>query len=119
MLTAFGKELRKLRIERGERIFDMAQKLGLSPSYVSAIERGDRAIPEDMIECIAGIYGLDSTTQKVFTEAKDASVKEVRLDLSELNANQRDLAFVLARKLNSFEEDKINEIRRILEQSVR
>ena len=50
MATTFGKELRKLRIDKDENIHDMAKKLGISISYLSAIEAGSRNIPSDMVD---------------------------------------------------------------------
>ncbi len=41
-LNALGRELRKLRIDRGEIIKTMAENLGYSPSYLSAIEMGSQ-----------------------------------------------------------------------------
>lgn len=38
MLTALGKELRILRISRGELLKDMACKLSITPAYLSSIE---------------------------------------------------------------------------------
>lgn len=47
MLTEFGKLLRIIRINSGDTSKDMAKKLNLSPSYLSAIESGKRNIPAD------------------------------------------------------------------------
>lgn len=38
MLTAFGKELRKLRIMAGELIRDMAARLDVTASYLSGVD---------------------------------------------------------------------------------
>ena len=38
MLTSLGKFLRKLRIDRGEILKDMADKLGVTVSFLSAVE---------------------------------------------------------------------------------
>ena len=43
-MTDFAKALRILRIERGEVLKDMADKLGITSSYLSAIECGKRKI---------------------------------------------------------------------------
>ena len=48
MLTEFGKLLRIIRINSGDTSKDMAKKLNLSPSYLSAIESGKRNIPLDI-----------------------------------------------------------------------
>lgn len=42
MITPIGKFLRKLRIDTGEILKDMAEKLHVSPSFLSAVENGKK-----------------------------------------------------------------------------
>ena len=49
MVTSFGKALRKLRIDRGMVLKNMADMLGVSSAYLSAIELGKRAIPDSLV----------------------------------------------------------------------
>lgn len=69
-VTAFGKLLRKLRIDYSEVLGTMAKKLGISPAYLSAIENNGREIPDDFIAKIATEYNLDETQIKELEEAK-------------------------------------------------
>lgn len=46
MLTRFGKQLRKLRIDREERLKDMADRLNVTTAYLSAVENGKRTVPD-------------------------------------------------------------------------
>ena len=55
MITEFGKELRKLRIDRGEILKTMAEKINVTSSYLSAIECGKRNIPADLIQKLTSI----------------------------------------------------------------
>ena len=55
MLTAFGKALRKIRIDRNLLLKDMADGLGCSSPFLSAIESGTKKIPDDMIERISNV----------------------------------------------------------------
>jgi transcriptional regulator with XRE-family HTH domain len=50
--------LKVMRITKGERLYDMANNLGLSLSYLSNIENGRKVIPDDFYEKIVSIYGL-------------------------------------------------------------
>lgn len=56
VLTNLGKQTRKLRIDNEELLMDMANKLEISASYLSAIETGKRKMPKDFIEKIENIY---------------------------------------------------------------
>ena len=49
MVNEFGKLLRKIRIDNGEILKDMADKLEMTSSYLSAIECGKRNIPNNLI----------------------------------------------------------------------
>ena len=42
MITRFGKELRKIRIDHGEILKDMAEKLQVTPSFLSSVEVGKK-----------------------------------------------------------------------------
>jgi len=45
MTTEIGKELRKLRIDRDERLLDMSERLEKSSAFISAVERGTKTPP--------------------------------------------------------------------------
>ena len=45
-VTAFGKILRKMRIDTSEVLGDMAKRLGVSAAYLSSIENNGREIPD-------------------------------------------------------------------------
>lgn len=54
-----GDRLRRLRRERGEILTDTAARAGISPQYLSEIERGLKEPSSEMIAAVAG--ALDST----------------------------------------------------------
>ncbi len=56
---ALGDRLRRLRHERGERLADTAGRAGVSPQYLSEIERGLKEPSSEMIAAVAG--ALDVT----------------------------------------------------------
>lgn len=51
---ALGEQLRRLRHDRGERLADTAERAGLSPQYLSEIERGLKEPSSEMIAAVAG-----------------------------------------------------------------
>jgi transcriptional regulator with XRE-family HTH domain len=51
---ALGDRLRRLRHERGERLADTADRAGVSPQYLSEIERGIKEPSSEMIAAVAG-----------------------------------------------------------------
>lgn len=55
---ALGRQLRGEREFRGERIADVAGRAGLSPQYLSELERGKKDPSSEMLEALAGALGL-------------------------------------------------------------
>jgi len=51
---ALGDQLRRLRHDRGERLADTAERAGVSPQYLSEIERGLKEPSSEMIAAVAG-----------------------------------------------------------------
>lgn len=61
-----GHQLRALRLANGEKLSDTAARAGISPQYLSEIERGLKEPSSEMIAAITGALGLsllDLTTQ--------------------------------------------------------
>jgi DNA-binding XRE family transcriptional regulator len=51
---ALGERLRALRHERGETLGDIATRAGVSPQYLSEMERGLKEPSSEMIAAVAG-----------------------------------------------------------------
>jgi len=98
MLTPFGKSLRKLRLDRGLLLKDMADLLDVSPSFLSAVEAGRKAIPARIIDEIGHGYSLNSAEIDDLRRAALASTKEmtIRFNGSSTDAD-REAAALLAR----------------------
>jgi len=58
--SGFGKTVRELRVKRGLGLRRFARQLGISPTYLSKIERGDFPPPaEAKVVAIADALGAD------------------------------------------------------------
>ncbi len=53
-----GRQLRAERHERGERISDVAERAGVSPQYLSELERGRKDASSEMLAAVSGALGL-------------------------------------------------------------
>ncbi|WP_062357748.1 helix-turn-helix domain-containing protein [Herbidospora yilanensis] len=56
---ALGECLREIRHERGEKLAETARRAGVSPQYLSEMERGVKEPSSEMIAAVAG--ALDVT----------------------------------------------------------
>jgi DNA-binding XRE family transcriptional regulator len=56
---ALGRSLRATREEQGGRLVDVAERAGISPQYLSEIERGRKEPSSEMIAAVTGALGVD------------------------------------------------------------
>lgn len=114
MLTQIGKLLRKLRIDRGEVLKDMADKLNVSSAYLSAVEIGKRTIPEHWAAEIIQIYSLDGEIADELRTLADASLKSIRLDIEGIGQRKREAALVFARSFEDMDDETVEKLIQML-----
>ncbi|WP_395308899.1 helix-turn-helix domain-containing protein [Mycobacterium sp. AMU20-3851] len=56
---ALGRRLRETRRRRGARLVDVAARAGLSPQYLSEIERGRKEPSSEMIAAVCGALNIE------------------------------------------------------------
>ena len=110
MLTEFGKALRKIRIDRQQLLRDMADKLGVSSAYLSAVETGKRRIPQDWVSKIASIYSLSCEEQADLQSAADNSVFDVTISLVNASEQKRNAVLSFARALDGLNDEDLKRI---------
>ena len=114
MITKLGKEIRKLRKDKGENLATMSKKLGVSISYLSAIENGTREIPAKFVDKLSEIYHLSKEQKKEFARAEADSINKISISLHSAIRPQKQLVFTLSRKLKDLSPDECNEIIKFL-----
>jgi transcriptional regulator with XRE-family HTH domain len=117
MLTEFGKILRKMRIDCGEFIKHMADKLGCTASYLSAVETGKRVIPEEWVDKIIEIYNLNSIAAQELRNAAVAEAKTVKVDITNLFGSKRETAILFAREFSDVDDTTAEQIRELLKKN--
>lgn len=78
-LTDFGKTVRKARLDVNETLSTMAESLGVSPAFLSAMETGRKNIPEDWVKKITGFFSARGMEVKMLGEYADISNKNISL----------------------------------------
>ncbi len=114
MVTAFGKFLRNLRMDIGELLLQMAEKLGVSPAFLSGVENGKRKIPSNWVNRISETYHLGEAEKAQLQEAFYDTNNSVKIGLEKLQIPRRNLVLSFARKLDSISDDEAEQISRIL-----
>lgn len=114
-MTLLGRILRTLRIERNELLYDMAQKLGVSPAFLSSVETGKKAVPLDWPTKLAKLYNLDPQKTSEIVNAANEVTKQVRLAVSDVNRGKRDLALSFARRFEEMTEEEVAAIQSVFQ----
>ena len=114
MLTEFGKELRKLRLDHDEYLKNMADKLKVSVAYLSAVETGKRKIPDDFISKIITAYNLTDKDANLLNNLKEISASEVRVPLTDKTMKQKEAILSFAKAINEIDNEELDKIMRIM-----
>jgi transcriptional regulator with XRE-family HTH domain len=95
-MTPFGVRLRELRAQRGITQRQMAEAVGVSAAYLSALEHGHRGVPawtllQRIIECLNIIWDDADELQRLAMQ----SAPKVTIDTSGMDPRATELANVL------------------------
>ncbi len=105
MLTSLGQFLRKLRLENGEILKTMAEKLGVTSAFLSAVENGKKKMPLSWYEKLPLLYTFSEQQQDALKKAVMESSDIVELNLHNVPFGRRDLAISFARRFDSLDEE--------------
>jgi transcriptional regulator with XRE-family HTH domain len=114
MLTEFGKEIRKLRIDLGITLFEMARSTGVSSAFLSAMENGKKSVPDEYVDVLAEQYEHVRNAKAFFLRLADQTKKEVRINLAESNNSANELATAFARNFSELSDEQVAKIKSIL-----
>lgn len=113
-MTEIGKFLKKLRIDNGEILLSMAQKLGVTPSFLSAVELGKKKMPYEWNLKIRSAYALDPVQENELDEAIAASEKAVILDFEDVSPAAKKIAVSFARSFSDFTDEQLEALKKIM-----
>ncbi len=107
-MTPFGVRLRRLRAERGLRLKDMADALGVSAAYLSALEHGRRGRPTHaMVVAICAQLGIIWDDADELMRLARISHPRVTVDTAGLSAEATELANLLAERIRKLPPDRV------------
>ena len=112
MANAFGALLRQRRKEKELTLGTVADALGLSVTFLSEVERGEKPPLQDAYLVILSEL-LDLNLQDLQNAARD-SRSQFRLDARHVGEAHRDFAAALERRWTTLSEAEIREMSNIL-----
>ncbi len=114
-MTPFGVKLRQIRAERGMTLKQMAEGLGVSPAYLSALEHGRRGRPPHPM-----VVALCAQLNIIWDEADELlrlarlSHPRVTVDTQGLSAPATELANLLAERIRKLSPPEVERMLTIL-----
>ncbi len=112
--TTFGKILRKIRIDHNEILINMAEKLSVTASYLSAVENGKRKVPDDWVERICDLYHLSDNDRDALLGAAIDQCQSLRINLEKSSEKEKQLVFAFARRLEEMDDETCEKLRELL-----
>lgn len=101
-ITPFGQFARKLRIDNNERMMDMAENLSISPTYLSAVERGRRNAPHVWADKMIELYELTETEIESLRKAVSDSRTYDTVSIAHLTYDSKQLISELIEQIEHY-----------------
>jgi len=110
-VTPFGARLRELRAERGMTQRQMADHIGVSAAYLSALEHGHRGVPtwpllQRIIACLNIIWDEADELQRLAMQ----SVPKVTIDTSGMDPAATELANLLGQSIGKLSREDLEHL---------
>lgn len=112
--TKFGEQFRILRIKHHEVLSDAAKFLGVTSSFISAVETGKKNVPDKWLDQICEHYFLNEKQRSELAQAIEDSKTMVRIDMITASPVQRSVALQFQRSFDGLDEETANQIMEIL-----
>lgn len=110
-MTPFGDRMRKLRAERGVTLKEMAEALGVSSAYLSALEHGKRGRPGwHLIQRILAYFNIIWDEADEVVRLARISHPRISIDTSGLNPKATELANRLADEIGKLDPATLDEL---------
>jgi transcriptional regulator with XRE-family HTH domain len=115
-MTPFGERMRKLRAERNMTLRDMAENIGVSSAYLSALEHGKRGRPGwHLIQRIISHFNIIWDEAEEVARLARISHPRVTIDTSGLDPKATELANRLADDIAKLDGKAIGEMLAVLD----
>ncbi|MCJ8144438.1 helix-turn-helix domain-containing protein [Ancylobacter sp. A5.8] len=99
-MTPFGRRMREMRAERGVTLSQMAEQIGVSAAYLSALEHGKRGQPTWlMLQRIMTYFNVIWDEAEALRMLAEMSDPRVVVDTAGLSPEATELANLLARQI--------------------
>lgn len=107
--------LKKLRSDNNEVMSDMAEKLGVTTSFLSAVELGKKNPPQNWYKKIDKSYSLCLSQRYELIKALALSERHLKIDLTDLSYEKKSLVWHFRENLKDMNSEDVEILAKILE----
>ena len=113
--SKFGEFMRILRIKKGEYMGQIAEMLGTTTPFLSAVENGKKNVPKTWKEKIIEHYALSECEINELENAIEESKLQMKFDLRNSGEKKRQAVLKFARSFDDVDEETAEKIIKLLE----
>jgi len=116
MTTPFGQKVREMRHETGTTLKDLADALGVSQAYLSALETGRRPRPTPArVDQICAYFGIIWDEAEALKDLARLSQPRITIDTTGLSPDATELANRLSRRIRRLDAKTVRRLLDIME----
>lgn len=115
MATNLGKLLKKIRIDNNEILLNMAQKLDVSPAFLSKVENGLKKPPISWEGKLIQHYNLSAAQKDELSKYMFEAINNNSIDISSYSCAEKEVMMAFARNISALGEEKLNAIKNIVD----
>jgi transcriptional regulator with XRE-family HTH domain len=112
-LPPYGVEIRKIRLDRGWKMLDLADALGKSVAYISATETGRKTPSDEYV--LAVIDAMQLNNEEAHRIRRAAQMSRVAVSLDEVPEHHRPIVHSFVEKLKEMPDDKVLGVKKLLD----
>lgn len=110
--------LKRLRLDHNdERLIDMASKLNVSQSFLSAIESGKRHLNDKLVSRITEVYQLTEEEEKELILLRDLASNRINITLDNLEVEQKETIVQFLTNVKDLDDKSLEKINLIIKKS--
>ncbi|MFZ1814856.1 MAG: helix-turn-helix domain-containing protein [Rhizobiaceae bacterium] len=110
-MTPFGQRVRELRIQRGVTQKQMAQALGVTPAWLSALEKGTRGRPNwDFVQRVIGYFNVIWDEADELQELARISHPRIVVDTARLAPEATEFANLVSERISELSTEDLREL---------
>jgi transcriptional regulator with XRE-family HTH domain len=114
-MTPFGAKLRELRTDRGLTLASMAQAIGVSSAYLSALEHGKRGRPSwHLVQSIIAYLNIIWDEAEELVKLSRLSHPKITIDTAGLDPEATELANRLSKSIGKLDKATVTDLLQLL-----